>query len=270
MVSLPPLLLTYFAISFHRIAAEVHRDWKEYPRSQKADQPGNRRFLILNSCDIEIWPAFLTSNNTGPCTSGFLLTSGQSQEILVSADWSGRVWGRTHCLYDTGTDELQCATGDCDGEVSCNSNGRPPATLAEFTLDGYSGLSYWDISLVSGFNIPMRIRSYPDDTILSCPPLQSRTNNLQSWCPTDLLYYQDGNPTNVVGCMSACDRFAVPQYCCTFPSDTSDTCPPSSYSEAFKDFCPAAYSYAFDDKSSLIATPSRENSWFEIEFCPIV
>jgi len=37
------------------------------------------------------------------------------------------------------------------------SKGTPPVTLAEFTLNGHGGLSFYDVSIVDGFNIAMAI-----------------------------------------------------------------------------------------------------------------
>ncbi|MCD7459567.1 hypothetical protein HAX54_041335 [Datura stramonium] len=33
--------------------------------------------------------------------------------------------------------------------------GRPPNTLAEYALNQFSNLDFWDISVIDGFNIPM-------------------------------------------------------------------------------------------------------------------
>ena len=42
--------------------------------------------------------------------------------------------------------------------MECNGlEGQIPASLAEFTLNGDGGLSYYDISYVDGSNIPLRI-----------------------------------------------------------------------------------------------------------------
>lgn len=50
--------------------------------------------------------------------------------LLVSADWQGRVWGRTNCSFNvggTGPSNLNgnngngqaCITGDCNGVLDC-------------------------------------------------------------------------------------------------------------------------------------------------------
>lgn len=40
---------------------------------------------------------------------------------------------------------------------SGGAGGKPPATLAEFQLAGFGGKDFYDISLVDGYNLPMRI-----------------------------------------------------------------------------------------------------------------
>jgi len=46
--------------------------------------------------------------------------------------------------------------------MTCNGiGGQPPATLAEFTFDGYGGSDYYDLSNVDGHTIGMTIRPIP-------------------------------------------------------------------------------------------------------------
>ncbi|RWV93422.1 hypothetical protein GW17_00044120 [Ensete ventricosum] len=47
------------------------------------------------------------------------------------------------------------ATGDCGGVLACTAYGSPPNTLAEFALNQFNNLDFFDISLVDGFNVPM-------------------------------------------------------------------------------------------------------------------
>lgn len=57
--------------------------------------------------------------------------------------------------------------GDCGAAsngfgMTCNGiGGQPPATLAEFTLNGYGGSDYYDLSNVDGHTISMTIRPIP-------------------------------------------------------------------------------------------------------------
>jgi hypothetical protein len=52
--------------------------------------------------------------------------------------------------------------------------GQPPVTLAEFTFEGASSLTFYDISLVDGFNIGVAISVLPSDSSSGYPP--NKTN----------------------------------------------------------------------------------------------
>ena len=86
--------------------------------------------FVSNNCGEVIYPAVLTQSGTGPSTTGFKLNPGGSQNLTVSADWQGRVWGRTNCSFNaqgTGPSHTggvngngaACVTGDCGGTVQC-------------------------------------------------------------------------------------------------------------------------------------------------------
>lgn len=81
---------------------------------------------ITNQCAEDLYPAILTQTGTGPASSGFLLASGDSTKLTVSANWQGRVWGRTNCTFDengrvpaSGQGRAPCSTGDCGQFVEC-------------------------------------------------------------------------------------------------------------------------------------------------------
>ena len=81
---------------------------------------------VTNQCDKDIYPAILTQTGGGPPTSGFLLIPGNSTKLTVSANWQGRVWGRTNCTFDengnvppSGQGRASCTTGDCGQFVEC-------------------------------------------------------------------------------------------------------------------------------------------------------
>lgn len=93
----------------------------------------NLPLRVTNNCAEPIWPAILTQSGSGPAHSGFLLNPGETNPQTVSADWRGRVWGRTNCSFpqDSGAEPASgqggsaCTTGDCgmflecQGAVSC-------------------------------------------------------------------------------------------------------------------------------------------------------
>ncbi|XP_010243261.1 PREDICTED: thaumatin-like protein 1 [Nelumbo nucifera] len=215
-------------------------------------------FTFKNNCPYPVWPGVLTGQGSAPST-GFELVSRASSSIVISAPWSGRFWGRTFCSTNSGS--FKCLTGDCgSGQVACNGAGAiPPASLVELTLATNGGKDFYDISLVDGYNLPVSIapQGGSDCSAVSCPA------NINSVCPSELSFTApDGQ---VIGCRSACDKFKDPKYCCTGSYGSPSTCPPTNYSMFFKNQCPQAYSYAYDDKTS---TFTCTGSNYLITFCP--
>lgn len=89
---------------------------------QNSDLP----LVVTNNCDQVIYPAILTQSGTGPGESGFRLEPGASVPQTVSADWRGRVWGRTNCTFDedgnipsSGQGGAACSSGDCGAFMQC-------------------------------------------------------------------------------------------------------------------------------------------------------
>lgn len=225
-------------------------------------------FTIINQCTYTVWPGILSSAGTPPLSStGFTLQPGESTAISVPTSWSGRLWGRTLCSTDPATGKFACATGDCgSGTLECSGAGAiPPASLAEFTLNGADGLDFYDVSLVDGYNLPMLV-SPQGGTAGNCT-ITGCVVDLNGNCPTELRLAGGGlsGGATSVACKSACEAFGDPQYCCSGEYGSPDTCKPSSYSEYFKMACPRAYSYAYDDGSS---TFTCANADYLITFCP--
>ncbi|KAK8966463.1 Thaumatin-like protein 1 [Platanthera guangdongensis] len=226
-------------------------------------------FTISNNCGYTVWPGVLSGAGTDPLdTSGFYLRSGESRALLIPDSWSGRLWARTHCSTDPSTNQFSCATGDCgSGKTDCSGKGAaPPATLAEFTLNGIDDLDFFDVSLVDGYNLPMlvapvdgRIRG-GNCTATGCPV------NLNDHCPSELRVILSDSDGKSVACRSACEAFDTPEFCCSGAYGNPKTCKPSSYSKFFKEACPRAYSYAYDDASSTFTCPAGGN--YLITFCP--
>lgn len=85
---------------------------------------------ITNWCGETIYPGINTQGGTsGPSQTGFELQPGNTQNFTVSADWQGRVWGRTNCSFNSqGNGPANggnggwsaCQTGDCNAQVSCS------------------------------------------------------------------------------------------------------------------------------------------------------
>ncbi|XP_073153960.1 thaumatin-like protein 1b [Henckelia pumila] len=223
-------------------------------------------FTLVNQCSHAVWPGIL-SNAGAPqlSTTGFVLNSGDSVSIYVPSSWSGRLWGRTFCAQDPTTGIFNCATGDCGtGKVECGGNGAvPPASLVEFTLNGFNGLDFYDVSLVDGFNLPMLV--VPQNGAGSGNCTHTGCNaDLNASCPPELKVVSSSSG-DCVACRSACEAFGDPRYCCSGEHGTPDTCGPSAYSAFFKNACPMAYSYAYDDRSSTFTCASSD---YVVTFCP--
>ncbi|KAL6493028.1 Thaumatin-like protein 1 [Orobanche gracilis] len=219
-------------------------------------------FTFVNKCEFTVWPGILSNAGIAPFLStGFALENGGSKVIDAPSSWRGRFWGRTACTKDS-AGKFTCQTGDCgSGVLECNGGGAvPPATLAEFTLDGGGGKDFYDVSLVDGYNLPMLVvpqgGSGDNCTSTGC------VVDLNGSCPPELRVTSEGQG---VACKSACGAFGTEQYCCSGAYGTPDVCKPSQYSLLFKHACPRAYSYAYDDKTSTFTCTGAD---YVVTFCP--
>ncbi|KAL1216687.1 Pathogenesis-related protein 5 [Cardamine amara subsp. amara] len=215
-------------------------------------------FTLRNNCPTTVWPGTLAGRGPKLADGGFALNSGASRQFSAPAGWSGRFWARTGCNFD-GAGNGRCDTGDCGG-LRCNGGGVPPVSLAEFTLVGDGGKDFYDVSLVDGYNVKLGIR--PSGGSGSCK-YAGCAADLNAACPNELKVM--GPQNNVVACKSACAAFGNPEYCCTGAHSTPQTCPPTNYSRIFKQACPDAYSYAYDDETSTFTCTGAN---YDITFCP--
>ncbi|KAL8507082.1 hypothetical protein ACS0TY_017826 [Phlomoides rotata] len=138
-------------------------------------------FEITNQCPYTVWGA--------ATNGGRRLDPGETWSLDVSAgSQSQRIWGRTGCNFD-GNGRGSCQTGDCAGLLECNPSvsGRPPLTLAEFSLNGGGNNDYYDISVIDGFNVPMSLNPTNGD----CPQLTCRDPN----CPDAYQFPTDDTKT---------------------------------------------------------------------------
>jgi hypothetical protein len=224
----------------------------------------SKSFTISNSCEYTVWPGILSSaGSAGMDSTGFSLSPGESRTMSVPSGWSGRLWGRTLCATDDGG-KFSCVTGDCgSGKQECADGGAaPPATLAEFTMDGSGGMDFYDVSLVDGYNLPLLVapRGGEPGAGGNCAPTGC-VADLNGACPADL------RVASGAACRSACEAFGSPQYCCNGEYGNPGTCRPSAYSQFFKNACPRAYSYAYDDATSTF-TCAGGGTEYAITFCP--
>ena len=218
---------------------------------------------MTNNCQYTVWPGTLSGDaNSQLSSTGFeLAASGGTKSLDLPSPWSGRFWGRTGC--SNGGGGFSCATANCSsGEVECKgTGGATPASLVEITVAANGGQDFYDVSNVDGFNVPISITPQGGSGTCktsSCPA------DINAACPAELQV--PGSDGKVIACKSACVAFNQDQYCCTGDHSTPATCPPTNYSQFFKQKCPDAYSYAYDDnKSTFTCTGSPS---YAITFCP--
>ncbi|CAA7022099.1 unnamed protein product [Microthlaspi erraticum] len=225
-------------------------------------------FTVVNQCSYTVWPGLLSGAGTAQLpTTGFSLNSSEARVISMPASWSGRIWGRTLCNQNATTGKFTCVTGDCgSSKIECSgAGGIPPATLAEFTLNGAGNLDFYDVSLVDGYNVPMTIVPHGGAAGVGNCKATGCAVDLNSLCPEKLKVTVETAAGVAVACKSACEAFGTPEYCCSGAFATPNTCRPSEYSGLFKKACPTAYSYAYDDGTSTFTCSGAD---YLITFCP--
>lgn len=109
---------------------------------------------LRNNCPFTVWPGIQGNPGKGQLEDGgFELGKHDTKVLHFANSWAGRIWGRTGCNRDG-----HCETGDCGNKIKCNgAGGVPPVSLAEVTFDGNADLDYYDISLVDGYNLPIKM-----------------------------------------------------------------------------------------------------------------
>ncbi|XP_057976505.1 pathogenesis-related thaumatin-like protein 3.5 [Malania oleifera] len=219
-----------------------------------------RIFTIVNGCKEKVWPGILPANNSNGEGGGFSLKPGQSAVYTAPPGWSGRIWGRTGCNFDKSGNGT-CETGGCGNSLNCTGPGKPPSSIAEFTLGGGGGsqLDYYDVSLVDGLNLPIVVM--PRNGTGNCSAAGCDKDPRQN-CPSELAAKsRDGK---IAACRSACNVFNTDEYCCRGMYGNPLACKPSNYSKIFKEACPVAYSYAYDDPTSILTCSAPD---YIVTFC---
>lgn len=218
--------------------------------------PGKRTVTLVNRLDQTIWPAIAADPNHPVEATGWVLKPGASLSFAVPDHWDVRVWARTGCSFDSAGNG-HCVTGDC-GRFQCGSTwGEFPSTLAEFNLNAWNGMDFYDVSLVEGNNLPMWINSYGgssrDKIDANGCSAAGCTKDANASCPTKLQRIRGGK---VVACLSACLVFKTDQTCCEGAYAARPQCVPSSWpinsAAVFKKAEPFAYSYVNDDETSVL------------------
>ncbi|KAF8257562.1 Osmotin thaumatin-like protein [Lactarius quietus] len=234
-----------------------------------------RTFTVANNCSYNIWSLLTDSTNAPDYPTGWLAPPSSNVSFTVPGDWKGQIWGRRDCNFTTNPGADSCLDGGCPGGLLCTGQGQSPVTIAEFILTTDTNLlDDYGISLVNGFNVPMRINNSANCGVVDC------SVDLGANCPIQLQesYQPTGFPT---GCNSACaaglasDPNNDPN-CCTGKYNSAETCVASGvqYSSYFKKNCPDTYVYAFDKVESevdggrpLHSCSAANNADYIITFC---
>ncbi|TGJ78447.1 hypothetical protein E0Z10_g10318 [Xylaria hypoxylon] len=173
--------------------------------------------IVTNNCPNVLWPGIASQAGDAPETHGFELGPGKSMNLTVGPTWAGRVWGRTNCTV--GGDTATCQTGDCLGKLNCVFGGAAPATLAEFNLaGGMTGeQTFYDISLVDGYNLPLGIVYHPAENTSFIPP-----NLVNPTCIATAGFLSNPSQT---GFTYTNDTFPMPYQPTLTNRELSDWCP---------------------------------------------
>jgi hypothetical protein len=243
------IVLAFFAdgvSAAHRPAASASA-----AASGAATAAGARTITFVNHTDQTIWVAATPGSLAG--VTGWKLPVGDSESIRVSDHYNARIWGRTGCSFNA-QGHGHCQTGDCGGRFQCTGWGQIPATLAEYNLDAWRHLDFYDVSMVDGSNLPMYINTVggktPDKIDANgCEQGHGCTTAVK--CPQPLQVRAGGAE---VGCISPCARFGTDRYCCR--GQYAKSCSPArtwpiDYATVFKRAEPYAYSWSGDDSTSV-------------------
>jgi hypothetical protein len=106
---------------------------------------------FVNRVSQTIWVGAAQNPAHPLARTGWKLLPGHSLTITVPKHWNGRFWGRTGCVFRAGRGH--CQSGDCGGRYQCTGNGTIPATLAEYDMNAWDGLDFYDVSMVDGSNM---------------------------------------------------------------------------------------------------------------------
>jgi hypothetical protein len=226
--------------------------------ARAAAAAGAHLVTFVNRVTQTIWVAAAQNPAHPLARTGWTLKPGHSLTITVPAHWNGRFWGRTGCVFRHG--HGHCQSGDCGGQYQCSGNGSIPATLAEYDMNAWDGMDFYDVSMVDGSNLPMFINVTHGTAAnrVSGRGCVAAGCTTPVNCPSVLRVQAAGA---VVGCESACARFGTDQYCCRGAWAPRSACNPAQwpvdYAAVFKKAEPYAYSYADDDATSTFVCQGR-------------
>ncbi|KAJ4446052.1 hypothetical protein ANN_12738 [Periplaneta americana] len=156
------------------------------------------------------------------CRGGDCIHQPPTRSVNVEDSWAGRFWARTGCNFG-GSGYGRCVTGDCGNKLHCNETEvMSLATVAEITLAGFGGKDYYDVSFLSGFNVPVQMKpsSGREHQLFRCGTAGCK-KNLNPACPKNL-QVRKGN--EIVACRDACSVSKEDKDCCRGRFSNEEEC----------------------------------------------
>ncbi|TVU38262.1 hypothetical protein EJB05_11621, partial [Eragrostis curvula] len=203
-------------------------------------------FTVVNQCPYTVWVASV------PVGGGRQLNRGESWTIRRSACPPER--RRRHDVVPVRRQRPGLVPhGRLRRRAAVHGLRPVPNTLAEFALNQFNNLDFFDVSLIDGFNLR------PGSRRARVPQPRGAVRGGRHGavrCPPELR--QDG------ACNNACPVFKRDEYCCV--GSAANRCGSTNYSRFFKGLCPDAYSYPKDDATSTFTCPAGTN--YRVVFCP--
>ncbi|OQV22081.1 Regulator of nonsense transcripts 1 [Hypsibius exemplaris] len=146
---------------------------------------------LKNYCSKPV-TVFSLENGAGKQTQSWQLGSQQELPRQLPNGWAGRFYARY-------------------ADVAPLSGWPQPDSLAEIKFDGYMGLDFYDISLVDGFGVPVKMTPIPGTFSKNAADSKSCKTigclaDLIGGCPEDLKLRQG---SRVVACQSACTKYGA-------------------------------------------------------------
>jgi hypothetical protein len=138
---------------------------------------------------------------SNPVQSNFNVAC-QAQGGVYYGNQSAQCTNNNCLIASNSLGQGNCQTGDCGGLLECFDTSANGATLFEAAFDAGSGgvTDFWDVSIVSGYNIPIQVTP---STGCTTGYTAGCHNDLNKTCPTALEIL---NPKGtVVGCIDPCD-----------------------------------------------------------------
>lgn len=218
-----------------------------------AHSSGFHTVTIVNATQKTLWVAATQQKEHPIAKTRWTLAAGESTSVRLPTGWGGRIWARAGCKTD-GSGRTVCQSGYCADSEKCVQPDPAPTTLAEFALDSWGGMDFYDVSMVDGSNLPMWINIFHTVTK---DPVSAKGCSKQGCtkpvdCPATMAVVKGGS---TVACKNPCTAFNTDETCCRGAWAGREKCVPSKwkvdYTQVFKKAEPFAYSYAFDDSATM-------------------